>query len=100
MLDVVVQQSQHVSYLMHGQLLQADSAVVCRVAADCRAPPGVDQLLVAAIIFVVVEVDVAGGPRVRQLSAESVERLVAVHVVPCNVDRENRQNFRSSPKAE
>jgi len=93
-LDVVVQQAEHVPDLVHGQLLQADAGVVRALllraaaaaaatgAADGLRPAADGQLLVAAVVLVVVEVDVAGGPRVRQLAAETVERLVAVHVVP------------------
>jgi len=95
-LNVVVQQAQDVPDLVDGQLLQADAGVVggrrvllggaaaaAGAAADRRRPAAVDQLLVAAVVLVVVEVNVSGRPRVSQLAAQTVERLVAVHVVPC-----------------
>ena len=59
-------QSEHVTYLVDRHLEQVDSGSV-----------RIDAL----VVLVLVEMDVAGCPRVSQLASVAVERLIAIHVV-------------------
>ena len=59
-------QSEHVTYLVDSHLEQVDSGSV-----------RIDAL----VVLILVEMDVAGCPRVSQLASVAVERLIAIHVV-------------------